>query len=195
MPKSPYRIARQEHLGNMLDQLQGLGLLTWEWGYENHSAVYWIAEIGHQRRKFDTRRAELLALKLCEQQGIVWLPVPHPGGEVQLAVTLRNIEDLKRGGSGSETSTEATIEPIEPESFEITAYPLLGERLRDEPGHNRSAQTFGVARTCIELGLSDGQMKWLLAQYPPFLDKYAGRRGDADRELDRVITRAREDRD
>src|SRR6266511_4061999 len=74
MPKSPYRIARQEHLGNMLDHLQGLGLLTWEWGYESHSAVYWVTEIGHQIRKLDTRRAELLALKLCKHQGIIWLP-------------------------------------------------------------------------------------------------------------------------
>lgn len=97
MARPPYHIARQEHLGDILDQLQGLGLLTWEWDYENRSAIYWIIEPGQQRRKLGTRQAEVLAEALCRQQGIAWLPVPPPGGETQRAETLLKIEELRRG--------------------------------------------------------------------------------------------------
>jgi len=182
----------------MLDQLQSLGLLTWKWGYEvrqgheTGSAIYWVTEPGRHTQKLDTKRAEELALKLCKQEGIVWLPVPHPGGETLRAETLRKIEELKRGIRPTETSTTAQFHPIKPVPFDLAAFPELQRRLHDEPSGDRSAQTFGAACRCVELGLHNGQVKWFLAQYPPFLDKYGGRTG-ADRELDRVVTKARED--
>jgi hypothetical protein len=86
----------------MLDHLQSLGLLSWRWDYEvkpghgSGSAIYWVTEAGRRMRKLDTRRAEQLAMTLCAQQGIVWLPVPSPGGEAQRAETLQKIEELKR---------------------------------------------------------------------------------------------------
>jgi hypothetical protein len=189
--RSPYRIARQEHVGDMLDELQDLGLLDWHWDYENSSAVYWVTESGQSKRKLGTKQAEELVLKLCKQQAIVWLPVPPPGGEDQRANTLRKMAEL-RGIPATEASVPAQFGPIAAVSFDLAAYPGLSERLHDELTSNRSAQTYRVARQCVELGLSDGQIKWFIAQYKPFLDKYR-RRTDADRELDRVIGRARED--
>lgn len=191
MARSPYRIARQEHVGDMLDELQDLGLLDWYWDYENSSAVYWVTESGRSIRKLGTKQAEKLVLKLCKQQAIVWLPVPPPGGADQRATTLRKMAEL-RGIPATEASAPVQFGPIATVSFDLAAYPGLSERLHDEPTSNRSAQTYRVARQCVELGLSDGQIKWFIAQYKPFLDKYRGRT-DADRELDRVIGRARED--
>jgi hypothetical protein len=60
------------------------------------------------------------------------------------------------------------------------------------PTVDRSAQIYSLVRQGIEHGLTDGQVKWLTAQYPPFLDKYSDR-ADANRELDRVISQARAD--
>jgi hypothetical protein len=189
MARSPYHIARQEHLGDMLDELQARGLLAWEWDYEvrpgrdTGSAVYWVTELRQRRRKLDTKRAEDLAVRLCNQHGIVWLPVPHPGGEIQRTATLRRIEALKQGASFEGAITATRLRRIEPEPFDLTAHPELQQRLSDEPDSDRSAQTFDAARRCIALGLSDGQAKWFLTQYPPHLDKY-GERPGADRELD-----------
>jgi hypothetical protein len=199
MPRRPYHIARQEHLGDVLDRLQDLSLITWKWDYEvrkgreSGSAVYWVTEPGRRRRKLDTKRAEELALRLCQQESIVWLAVPHPGGETQRAETLRKIEDLQRGIHPAEASTAGQIHPIEPVPFDLAPYPELQRRLDDEPSGDRSAQTFSAACRCVELGLHDGQVKWFLAQYPPLLDKYGGRAGGADRELDRVVAKARKD--
>jgi hypothetical protein len=191
MPRKPYRVARQEHLGDMLDHLESLDLLTWGWDYndEDRRAIYWVTEQGRATQKLDTRRAEELALKLCGQQGIVWLPVPQPGGKTQRTETLRRIEELKQGFQPTEASTAERIHPIGPVPIELAAYPELQQRHQDKPTGDRSAQTFGAAVRCFELGLSSGQAKWFLALYPPFLDKYKWRT-DADRELDRVVAKA-----
>jgi hypothetical protein len=189
--RSPYRIARQEHVGDMLDELQDLGLLDWRWAYENSSAVYWVTESGRGKRKLGTKKVEELVLELCRQQAIVWLPVLPPGGEELRAETLRKIAEL-RGIRSAEAITPVESGPIEAVSFDLAAYPGLRQRLQDELTSDRSAQMYGVARHCVELGLLDGQIKWFLAQYRPFLDKYCGR-PDADRELDRVVGKARED--
>jgi hypothetical protein len=175
----------------MLDQLQESGLLTWQWDYENSTAIYWITETGKRRRKLGTKQAEQVATRLCAQDGIIWLPVPHPGGEDQLSETLRKIDQL-RGIQTAEASASPQHGSIQAEPFDLNAHPTLEHHLHDEPTDNRSAQTYRVARLGIDLGLNDGQIKWLLSQYPPFLDKYT-RRHDADRELDRVISRARDD--
>jgi hypothetical protein len=90
MARQPYRIARQEHLGDMLDRLRDLGLLEWRWDYEyprgqpgSGRAVYWITLRSEHEEKYDTKRAEVLVQELCDQQDIIWRPVPPPGGEVQ----------------------------------------------------------------------------------------------------------------
>ena len=198
MPNGPYRIARQQHLGAMFDQLQDLGLLTWSFDLEyppgrtTSTAVYWVTESGQRTRKLGTKQAEDLALRLCGQVDILWLPVPHPGGESERAETERKIEAMRRGVRPGEASTATPVHPIEPVPFDLATYPELQRRRRDEPSDDRSAQTFRVACRCVELGLHDGQIKWFLADYPPFLDKY-GRRTGADRELDRVVAKAREE--
>lgn len=85
-----YHTARQRHLGQMLDHLQGNGLLSWRFGYEvpprqaTGRAVYSVQLPGHRERKLDTRNAEEVVQCICDEQGIVWKPVPQPGGEVQL---------------------------------------------------------------------------------------------------------------
>ena len=194
MAKDPYRTARQEHLGDMLDELQQRRLLEWHWAYDTAKkrAIYCIAQPpGQDKRKFDTRRAEGLAANLCQQQGIAWLPVPNPGGEEERDETLRRMRELSNGRStGTGRTTQASIPPITSSPVDLDDYPKLRHRLRDVPGDDRSAQTFSAARTCIELGLSDGQVKCFLAQYPPFRDKHGTGHG-ADRELDRVISAAR----
>jgi hypothetical protein len=139
-----------------------------------------------------TKQAEDLAVRLCQRENIVWLPVPHPGGEADLAETRRKIEVLRQGTQPNEMGAATQIQPIEAIPVDLPTYPEL-QRLRNAvPGGNRSAQTFRVASRCVELGLNDGQIKWFLADYPPFVDKYGGRAG-ADRELDRVVAKVRED--
>lgn len=138
--RSPYRIARQEHVGDMLDKLQDQGLLEWRWAYENSSAIYWITQPGRGRRKLGTKKAEELVLELCGQQGIVWLPVPPPGGEDQRIETLRKIGELSGIQSG-EASTTEQCGPFKAVSFDLDAYPGLRQRLQDDVTSDRSAQT------------------------------------------------------
>jgi hypothetical protein len=92
MAKPPYKIARQEHVGNMLDELRDRGRLSWRWDYEGSSAVYYVTLAGHDVRKLDTKAAEQVAQRECDALGIRWKPVPHPGGETQLADTLEWID-------------------------------------------------------------------------------------------------------
>jgi len=81
-----YRIARQRHVGDMLDQLQSMGLLTWKWRYDtaNSRAIYRVALGNDPVRELRTREAEELVQDVCDEHGIIWEPVPHPGGEDKL---------------------------------------------------------------------------------------------------------------
>lgn len=101
MAKPPYHTARQEHLAEILDFLSegrfyvaGLDhqrILYWEWDYdiENRRAI-WKIKFRHQDpwETYDTRAAEDLVMEICEDEGIVWLPVPHPGGEKERRAVL-----------------------------------------------------------------------------------------------------------
>jgi hypothetical protein len=189
--RNPYRTARQEHLADMLDQLQRDGLLLWQWDYKDSSAIYWVTPAGQCKLKLSTKQAEELVSQLCEQQGIVWFPVPQPGGENERTEILRKIAEL-RGLQPPAPSTLTPNTPIEAVPFNLSAYPALENRLSDGLTDDRSSQVYSLARSCIELGLSDGQVKWLLAQYPPFVDKFGGRPG-ADLQLNRVVHQARKD--
>jgi hypothetical protein len=57
--------------------------------------VYWIMRDGREVR-FETRQAEILVQQLCDQLGIVWKAVPHPGGESQLVDTRAWIKQEER---------------------------------------------------------------------------------------------------
>ncbi|MEV4180623.1 hypothetical protein AB0J28_04150 [Streptosporangium canum] len=101
----------------MLDHLASLNLLAWRWGYKDSRAIYWVTEQGKNPRRLDTKQAEELVLRQCERQGIIWLPIPPPGGETQRSETLRKIEELRRGlpaQTVAKVMTEA-FERIHPE--------------------------------------------------------------------------------
>lgn len=85
MARPPYHIARQEHLGNALDDLAARGVLRWRWEYdaERSRAVFNVALAGEPERALDTRSAEQVVAGLYVDLGVQWLPVPHPGGERQ----------------------------------------------------------------------------------------------------------------
>jgi hypothetical protein len=87
MAKRPYHIARQEHLGDVLDALVARGLIGgWRWEYDrpNRRAFYWVTEVGQPERRYETRPGEQLAGRYTSEHGSTWAPVPHPGGEDQL---------------------------------------------------------------------------------------------------------------
>jgi hypothetical protein len=86
--KHPYRTARQQHLGDFLDDLQAAGLIAWVWSYSGSSAEYTITESGKEPRLYGTRDAEQLASRYAATTRRIWLPVPNPGGQAQLIETL-----------------------------------------------------------------------------------------------------------
>jgi hypothetical protein len=89
-PALPNRIARQQHLGDALDELATGGHLTWRWEYDTvrRRAIFCIAMPDATENAYDTRAAEVLVQRLNDQRGLRWFPVPAPGGEAQLAETL-----------------------------------------------------------------------------------------------------------
>lgn len=99
MARSPYKIARQEHVGDFLDELQARGLLTWEWDYDvpKSTALYFVALPGQPRKRYFTKEVEELAQSIASDQQIVWVPVKNPGGVNQLAVTNELIFQMKNG--------------------------------------------------------------------------------------------------
>lgn len=94
--KHAYRIARQEHLGDFLDELQAADFITWVWSYRDSSAEYTITEPGKEPRLYGTREAEKLAERYAAMTGQVWFPVPSPGGRTQLAETLKLTEAARQ---------------------------------------------------------------------------------------------------
>lgn len=95
MARRPYHIARQEHLGDALDDLQRRGLLRWQWDYANSRAIYRVTLPGEQERALDTAMAERLAQRHYDDLEVHWLPVPAPGGERQRDETLRRIAEAR----------------------------------------------------------------------------------------------------
>lgn len=97
--RSPYKIHRQMHLGDMLDELQSKGALEWRWEYDvpNKAAVYWVQLRGKAKRKLDTRRAEAVVQKITNELGIVWIPAAHHGGIENWAIALDKMEKMKAG--------------------------------------------------------------------------------------------------
>ncbi|HEX9994930.1 MAG TPA: hypothetical protein VGB14_18540 [Acidimicrobiales bacterium] len=89
MPPKPYHIARQHHLGLMLDELQQRGRLNWRWDYADRRAIYHVNRGKTGWRALDTREAEQLVQAECDALGIRWCPVKPPGGEKQRDEALR----------------------------------------------------------------------------------------------------------
>lgn len=85
MTRHPYRIARQEHLGDMLDTLAEDASLRWKWDYDNakRRAIFNIKLPNRSWQALDTKKAEYVVQAECNELGIRWRPVPHPGGESQ----------------------------------------------------------------------------------------------------------------
>lgn len=81
-----YRVARQRHVGEMLDRLQAMNLLAWRWEYDTarSRAIYWVTLPNQQEQRLQTKPVETLVKELCDRNGIVWKPVPPPGGEREL---------------------------------------------------------------------------------------------------------------
>ena len=96
LARSPYHIARHEHLGDFLDLVQEQGLIAWQWGYHDSRAEFWIAEGTSGLKNCDTAAAEKVALRLARETGLVWFPVPHPGGERQREETVRRMRRTER---------------------------------------------------------------------------------------------------
>jgi hypothetical protein len=94
MARRPYRIARQEHLGDALDDLQRRGVLRWQWDYANSRAIYRLTLPSEKVRDLDTAAAERLAQRHYDDLGVRWFPVPAPGGQKQRDETLRRIAEV-----------------------------------------------------------------------------------------------------
>lgn len=89
--RKPYRLARQQHVGDALDDLQARGLLRWRWSYVDSSAIFRVAEADGTERPLATRRAEQVVQRHYDQLEVPWVPVAHPGGEVQLEAAVKEI--------------------------------------------------------------------------------------------------------
>ncbi|MET4901693.1 MULTISPECIES: hypothetical protein [unclassified Paenarthrobacter] len=77
--KDPYRVHRQMHLGDFLDQLEDKKMLTWSWGYENKRALFKITEPERKSVTYQIKEAEAVALRIAARENIPWIPVPNPG--------------------------------------------------------------------------------------------------------------------
>ncbi|BCW62460.1 hypothetical protein [Arthrobacter sp. StoSoilB22] len=94
---NPYHIHRQWHLGTFLDRLQAAGHLKWKWSYKNSRAGYTIQEGDQEPRLFDTKQAEKVAQRIANREQIVWIPVPHYGGEDNWMATITRMDGMKAG--------------------------------------------------------------------------------------------------
>ena len=103
--KHPYRIARQQHLGDFLDELQAAGFIAWVWSYSGSSAEYTITEPGKEPQLYGTLDAERLASRYSATTRRVWLPVPSPGGQAQLIETLELTAAAQRDLANATEST------------------------------------------------------------------------------------------
>ncbi|MDX3030874.1 hypothetical protein PV421_36200 [Streptomyces scabiei] len=104
-PMTSGKNARQRHLVDMLDELQSQGWLSWHGEYllragaTTTTALWWISRYPlpkHVHQWYLTRDAETLVSDLCKAVGIVWEPVPAPGGAAELAQALARMKQRRR---------------------------------------------------------------------------------------------------
>ncbi|MEU6355204.1 phosphoribosyltransferase [Streptomyces sp. NPDC047072] len=95
-----YKTARQRHLADMLTHIQQQQVYPLVWrgeylipaGKTTTTALWWIALPGQVEHWYHTSEAEDLVSTICQVVGIIWEPVPPPGGATQLAETLARME-------------------------------------------------------------------------------------------------------
>lgn len=98
MARRPYRIARQEHLGDALDHLHRRKRLSWRWEYDTATsrAQYLITPTGESEQTLETKSAEAMAQRYLDELGVLWMPVPHPGGERQRGGSPKDAREHRR---------------------------------------------------------------------------------------------------
>ncbi|WP_146192373.1 hypothetical protein [Cellulomonas sp. WB94] len=80
--RKPYKLGRQQHLGDFLDYLLEVGAVSsWHLRHEGPTAIWVVSEGGRPSREYTTRQAEALAEAIADNVQIYWRPVPSPGGE------------------------------------------------------------------------------------------------------------------
>lgn len=85
MSEPEYHVARQRHLGHMLDELAALKLID-RWYVRHHpnsggtSDARWTIRRSGTFQQLGTAQAEAVVWTLCEEHGIPWVPVAPPGG-------------------------------------------------------------------------------------------------------------------
>ncbi|MEV6782076.1 hypothetical protein [Streptomyces sp. NPDC051098] len=101
-PMTSYKIARQQHLGQMLTHLQQNAYpLVWRGEYllptgkTTTTALWWIALPGQVEQWYNTSETERLVSGICLAKGIIWEPVAAPGGATQLAEALARMEQRR----------------------------------------------------------------------------------------------------
>lgn len=92
--RAPYKTHRQQHLGDFLDLLQAHSWLTWELAHEDTPTLFYIVEPGSPLVILRTWEAEELAQRIADREGIIWLPVPYPGGLERYNETMAEIAAL-----------------------------------------------------------------------------------------------------
>lgn len=109
MARPPYRIARQQHLGDALDDLQRRDLLEWQWDYRQSRAIFRIREPGQRWVGHVTADAEDIVSSYYGRLGEPWRPVPHPGGEGQRRAV---VEWITAQRIGPQPSVEFAIDGV-----------------------------------------------------------------------------------
>lgn len=96
--RMPYRVGRQQHLGDFLDYLRDdLGSVSsWHLEHDGSAAVWVIAEGGRQPRRYSTKEAEAVAGDIADRAYVYWRPVPSPGGEDLYRTVRRQIANRRR---------------------------------------------------------------------------------------------------
>lgn len=94
--RRPYKLARQQHLGEFLDYLRDLGSLTYHLRHDGQTAVWVIAEGGRAARECSTREAERLAEQIADSVQIYWRPVAHPANKDRYLETRALIAARRR---------------------------------------------------------------------------------------------------
>ncbi|WP_194522364.1 hypothetical protein [Cellulosimicrobium sp. JZ28] len=110
--RRPYKIARQQHLGEFLDYLESAGYLRWSLRHDGSTAVWIVSEGGRSPREYQTRQAEKLAERIAEWVPIYWRPVPSPGGK-ELYLQYRQHIAAKRRKLGQEPLYHGPGQPDE----------------------------------------------------------------------------------
>ncbi len=128
-PMPPYKIARQKHAGEQLTLLAGWGLLRWRGQYDDAGMSEWWIKPDGRWRRYGMAAAEHVIQQINGLAGIVWEPVPHPGGSRSREPVIARIAERR-----AELAARRGLEPEqggEPASW--AEQPLLPPAHPPEP--------------------------------------------------------------